>query len=43
MRSRKVLGDASAAKLAFEKALAAFDDAPDEKTRITAAAKSWAL
>ena len=39
MRSRKVLGEAGAAKSAFEKALAAFADAPDEASRITAAAK----
>ena len=39
MRSRKVLGDAGAAKAALGKALAAFADAPEEKTKISAAAK----
>jgi cytochrome c-type biogenesis protein CcmH len=39
MRSRKVLGDADAAKAALGKALAAFADAPEEKSRISAAAK----
>jgi cytochrome c-type biogenesis protein CcmH len=39
MRSRKVLGDADAAKAALDKALATFADAPDEKNRIAAAAK----
>jgi cytochrome c-type biogenesis protein CcmH len=39
MRSRKVLGEPDAAKSALDKALAAFADAPEEKSRISAAAK----
>ncbi len=43
MRSRKVLGDSSAAKVALEKALAAFADLTEDQTRLTAAAKELGL
>ena len=39
IRSRKVLGDDAAAKTALEKAVLAFTDAPEETSRIVAAAK----
>ncbi|NOT71476.1 MAG: c-type cytochrome biogenesis protein CcmI [Hyphomicrobium sp.] len=39
IRSRKVLGDADAAKAALDKAVGVFSDAPAEKDKIIAAAK----
>ena len=43
MRSRLVLGEPEAAKQAFERALATFDDTPKEQDRIAAAARDLGL
>jgi len=43
IRSRKVLGEADAAKTALAKALAAFADTPLEQTRIAAAAREMGV
>lgn len=43
IRSRKVLGEADAAKAALTKALGVFADAPQEQTRIAAAAAEFGI